>query len=51
MVPAFSKILLEHFQAKWTRFAWEARQLSSIGAVAAGQDSPAVTAARLCEFA
>jgi hypothetical protein len=38
-VPAFSKILLKRFRAKWTRFAWEARQFASIGADAAGQDA------------
>jgi hypothetical protein len=41
---------MKRFRAKWTRFAWEARQLSQIGADAAGQDplrQPALAFAEL----
>jgi hypothetical protein len=40
MVPAFSKTLMKLFRANWTRFAWEARYFSQIGAETAGQDIP-----------
>jgi hypothetical protein len=40
MVPASFKTLMKRFRAKWTRFAWEARQFSQIGAETADQDKP-----------
>jgi hypothetical protein len=37
------------FDAKWTRFAWEARHFLNLTRIAAGQDAPAATGARLCK--
>jgi hypothetical protein len=37
------------FDAKWTRFAWEARHFLGLARITAGQDGPAVTGARLCK--
>src|SRR5260370_31121943 len=39
---------MEHFRAKWTRFDWEARQLSWIGTNITARNSPAAIGARLC---
>src|SRR5712692_8692792 len=39
---------IEHFRAKWTRFAWEARQLSWIGTNTTARNCPAAIGARLC---
>jgi hypothetical protein len=37
------------FDAKWTRFAWEARHFLNLTRITAGQDAPAATGARLCK--
>src|SRR5256885_4274180 len=43
MLPCLFHIPIERCRAKWTRFAWEARQSCSIDAHTAGQDAPAAT--------
>jgi hypothetical protein len=41
MMPSLFHIPMELFRAKWTRFAWEARQLPEIGANTAALRQPA----------
>src|SRR3954447_8920029 len=51
MLPCLFHIPIERCRAKWTRFAWEARQTCSIGAHTAGQDAPAATGLAFAEIA
>jgi hypothetical protein len=51
MVPASFVSSCSVFQAKWTRFASEARQLSGIGDDTAGPDAPAASALAFAEIA